>query len=208
MRSGMPNGMPSGVAQQLKQRTAAAHARVEDRLGLTGPDLSPDRLRAVLARFAGFWQGTERLVDEWAQADPELAAALNWPRRRRREGLRADLLRMGLSVREITALPEAPAVFVDLDAADVLGWLYVSEGASLGGAVIDRALRSLPGADRLRTFTPYLEGPGPMWREFLAVLAAWVGDDPTRQARVISAGVGTFTALEHWLAPLAGEDAA
>jgi len=198
----------SGVAQQLKQQTSTAHARVEAVLALADPDLSPDRLLSVLARFAGFWQGTERLVDEWAVAQPQLAAALTWPRRRRREVLRADLLRLGLSVREITALPEAPAVFVDLDTADVLGWLYVSEGATLGGAIIDRTLRALPGGDRLRTFTPYLEGPGPMWREYLAVLAEWVGDDTDRHAQVVAAGVGTFTALEQWLAPLADEDAA
>jgi heme oxygenase len=198
----------SGVAQQLKQQTAATHARVESFVALADPGLSPDRLRAVLARFAGFWQGTERFVDEWADAEPGPAAALSWPRRRRREVLRSDLLRLGLSVREITALPEAPAVFSDLNTADVLGWLYVSEGATLGGAVIDRSLRALPGGDRLRTFTPYLEGPGPMWQSFLAVLGDWVGDDANRQALVVRAGVGTFAALEQWLAPLAGKDAA
>jgi heme oxygenase (biliverdin-IX-beta and delta-forming) len=200
----------SGVAHQLKQHTASTHARVEDALGLLDPDLSAVQLRAVLGRFAGFWQGNERLIDEWAQREPGPAEALNWPRRRRLELLRSDLLRLGMTVRELTALPEAPAVFTGVDTADVLGWLYVSEGSTLGGAVIDRTLRTLPEIDalRVRTFTPYLEGPGPMWRSYLHVLEEWVGVDADRCARVITAAVGTFDALERWLVPVDTEDAA
>lgn len=202
--------MRSPVAQQLKQRTAGTHARVEAALDLVGPALSADRLRVVLARFAGFWQSTERGLDEWAQREPDLAERLRWPRRRRREVLRSDLLRLGLTVRELGDLPEAPSVFTSPDTADALGWLYVSEGSTLGGAVIDRTLRALPdGAHlRLRTFTPYLEGPGPMWRDYLAVLTTWVGADAGRTERVVSAAELTFGALERWLAPLSREHAA
>lgn len=200
----------SAVAQQLKQRTAGSHANVEAVLDLVDPGLSVERLRAVLGRFAGFWQSTERLLDGWAEREPGLAEQLRWPRRRRREVLRADLLRLGLTVRELIALPEAPAVFTTTGTADALGWLYVSEGSTLGGAVIDRSLRALPDGARLRlrTFTPYLEGPGPMWRDYLTTLAGWVGDDAQRCERVVAAAEVTFNALERWLAPLSREDAA
>jgi heme oxygenase len=96
------------------------------------------------------------------------------------------------------------------DTSEVLGWLYVSEGSTLGGAVIDRTLRALPeGAQlRLRTFTPYLEGPGPMWRDYLEFLSAWVGDDASRADQVVAAAEHTFDSLERWLTPLSSEDAA
>lgn len=202
--------MRRAVVQQLKHHTAATHARVEDALGLLDPDLSAAQLRSVLERFAGFWQGNERLIDEWAEREPELAESLCWPRRRRREVLRSDLLRLGLTVRELTALPEAPAVFVDVDTADALGWIYVSEGTTLGGAITDRSLQALTQAEalRVRTFTPYLEGPGPMWRSYLSILEDWVGNDPGRCARVVDAATGTFDALERWLVEIDTEDAA
>ena len=64
-------GVRSPVARLLKQRTAQTHERVEAALGLLGPELSAPRLRIVLERFAGFWQGTERLVDDWAAREPD-----------------------------------------------------------------------------------------------------------------------------------------
>jgi heme oxygenase len=194
----------------LKQRTAQTHERVEAALGLLSPELSAPRLRIVLERFAGFWQGTERLVDDWAAREPTLAGDLNWTRRRRGEVLRQDLMRLGVTVRELTELPEAPPVFTSVDTAAALGWLYVSEGSTLGGAVIDRTLRALPDGARLRvrTFTPYLEGPGPMWRAYLRCLTEWVGTDDARQAGVLEAAVDTFAALEAWLRPVSAEVAA
>jgi heme oxygenase len=197
------------VARLLKERTAPVHERVEAIVGFRD-DLSADRVRTVLCRFAGFWQAHERLIDEWAGHETDSALALQWSRRRRGEALRQDLLGFGLSVADLADLPEAPAIFVDLDTADVLGWLYVSEGSTLGGAVIDRAMRAQSGgaSPQVRTFTPYLEGPGPMWREYQAQLGAWVGGDDDRARRVLDAADGTFRALEAWLLPIAVEDAA
>jgi heme oxygenase len=102
-------------------------------------------------------------------------------------------------------LPEAPPVFRAVDTADVLGWLYVSQGSTLGGAVLDRTLGKRFSA---RTFTPYVEGPGPMWRDYRALLAEWVGADEARCHRVVTAAVATFAALEQWIAPLGREEAA
>jgi heme oxygenase len=200
----------SAVARLLKQHTAHSHERVEATLGLLDAGLSSDRLRTVLGRFAGFWQGTERLVDEWAAREAATADALNWPRRRRAEVLRQDLLRLGLTVRDLGEIPEAPPVFGAVDTAAALGWLYVSEGSTLGGAVIDRALRALPDGARLRvrTFAPYLEGPGPMWRSYLCCLDDWVGTDEARRDGVLAASLATFTALEAWLSPISAEAAA
>lgn len=197
--------MPQSVTTLLRQRTAAIHDRVETHLGLLAPDLTADRMRVVLAGFAGFWQGAERLLDSWAAAHPGAAGALRWPRRRRGEVIRHDLLRLGFTVRDLAAVAEAPPPFAALPptSAEVLGWLYVSEGSTLGGAVVDRALRAgrEPLLVGLRTFTPYVEGPGPMWRGYRDYLDAWVGADAGRREAVAAAAEASFAALERWLAP-------
>lgn len=200
--------MRSPVALVLKQRTSDIQHRIEKMLDLTGPDLTVERVRRVLERFAGFCQGTERLVDEWAATEPALAEALSWPRRRRSETIRADLLRLGLTLREIAGLAEAPPVFAVVDCAAVFGWLYASECAALGGAAVERALQAAPAGLRLhlRTFVPYLEGPGPMWRTYVSSLRDWVGDDVTRRDDVVAAAERTFVAAEEWLGPLGDEE--
>jgi heme oxygenase len=201
----------STAARLLKERTADLHNRVETGLDLVDPGLDLVRLNAVLEHFHGFWSATEPVIDRWATANLAMAKALQWPRRRRTDLLRHDLAALAghVGVATTEVLDTAP-VFVECDDAAVLGWLYVSEGSTLGGAVIDRMLRPLIGRSglRLRSFTPYDEGPGPMWRQYLAALEAWTGDDPDRTERVVDAGVQTFAALESWLAPLRRELAA
>ena len=59
--------------------------------------------------------------------------------------LRGDLLRWG-SVREIDRAAGAPAVFTAPDRRRCSAGCTSSEGSTLGGAVIDRTLRGLPGA--------------------------------------------------------------
>jgi heme oxygenase len=201
----------STAARLLKERTADLHRRVEAGLDLVDPGLDLPRLNTVLEHFLGFWSATEPVVDGWAAANPAMAHALGWRRRRRTDLLRQDLValadHLGLVV---TDVPVAEPVFAECDEAAVLGWLYVSEGSTLGGAVIDRLLRPLVGPSglTLRSFTPYVEGPGPMWRRYLTELETWTRDDHDRTERVVDAGVLTFGALDSWLAPLRRELAA
>lgn len=93
--------------------------------------------------------------------------------------------------------------------AEVLGWLYVTEGSTLGGAIIARRLPPLVAPLGVPAFLrPYPEGPGPMWQSYLAHLDEWVGADASRAERVVAAAVSTFDALEAWVRPLRIEDAA
>jgi heme oxygenase len=195
----------SPIARLLRQHTRDMHERVEASLGLLDPGLTAARLCDVLGRLAGFWAGTERAVDGWALDHPVPAGQLHWARRRRVEILRHDLLRLGMSRAAIADLPTAPTAFAPgpVTDADVLGWLYVAEGSTLGGAVIDRT--RVPGSPmaRVRALRPYPEGPGPMWREYLGYLRGWVGDDAERRDAVLAAGEASFLALADWLAPIA-----
>jgi heme oxygenase len=173
---------------------------MEGRLDLTDPALDLTRLRDVVVRLHGFWAGTEPAVDAWAARHAEDATALRWSRRRRTDRLARDVELLGG-----TLGPPAPAVVDVADTATVLGWLYVAEGSTLGGAVITRMLRRLDAGLRLESFAPYDEGPGPMWKDFQSRLQQWTADDDLRAERVVAAGVATFAALDAWTRPLVRE---
>lgn len=193
--------MSSPVARLLRQHTRETHERVEASIGLLDPELTADSLRDRLARLAGFWAGAERAVDDWASKHAVAAEQLHWSRRRRVEILRDDLARLGMSRHAIAVLPvTATGPCTD---AEVLGWLYVAEGSTLGGAVIDRRLAPGSPMARVRALRPYSEGPAPMWREYLGYLRDWVGDDAERRDAVVTAGQASFAALADWLAPVA-----
>lgn len=154
---------------------------------------------AVLDLLHGFWAGTEPALDSWFTRHPEVAERLAWTRRARLHRLDADRAVLA----ELCDVPPAPAavapaVFADVDEAAVLGWLYVAEGSTLGGAVIDRLLRDAGLPCRLQSFRPYAEGPQPMWRAYLEQLQAWTVDSPARTGLVVAAGVQAFAALEQW----------
>ncbi len=192
------------LAGALRDRTAARHARVETLTDLLDPALTADRLAAVLKALYRFWAVTEPQLDRWADASPELAAAVDWPRRRRAALLAGDVVAVGGDAHvapEVAADTEGDdtdAVAAPIEDADALGRLYVTEGSTLGGAVLARRLRPL--LDRLgttlRSLEPYPEGPVPMWRSLGSVTAAWVGPDPARREGVLRSAESTFAALE------------
>ena len=192
------------VVQVLRQNTLLLHNDVETHLNLLDPGLSAERLRKVLLRFYGFWAANEPPIEQWSVAYPATASGLQW-RRRRRTGLFADdLVTMGISRRSHETVPRSPPVFEHIDHAAVLGWLYVAEGSTLGGAIIDRHLRNTAGlaAINLHCFAPYDGGPGAMWLAYRSALQDFAFEDVGRTAAVVRAAVATFEALNRWLIPL------
>jgi heme oxygenase len=178
----------------LRTRTDHVHGRVETGLGLSGESLTRARLLSVGQRLDSFWAGTEPSVDHWFATNVDWSGRLQWVRRRRGSAWMSD-----------STFPKrqnAPAVFATVGIADVLGWLYVREGSTLGGAVIEAHANTTLGRSRLRSFAPYDEGPQPMWRAYLAILEEWSGADATRAELVASAALKTFGALEDWLLPV------
>ena len=126
----------------LRERTADLHRRLEDSLDLASPDLDADRLYDVLSRFHAFWKAAEPELDGWARREPALAATLDWPRRRRTARLAADLALLAARTGRADEAPATEPALLSPDTAQVLGWLYVSEGSTLGGAVITARLRT------------------------------------------------------------------
>ncbi|TQN44188.1 heme oxygenase [Blastococcus colisei] len=191
------------VLRRLRSGTAREHEDVEHTLALLDPGLERSRLTDVLDRMHGFWVAAEAGLDRWGSQYPQDAAAVDWPRRRRAGLFAADLAALGGT--PTGDEPHLPAVN-GTDAA--LGRLYVLEGSTLGGVVIDRHLASLPQvADvRLRAFTPYGSETGAMWAAFRRVTRARVDAGGDADAMIDSAR-GTFRALAAWCRPAASAQA-
>lgn len=118
--------------------------------------------------------------------------------RRRMHLLAADLAVLGASPFAVDALPSCPVPLLG-NAAAALGSLYVMEGSTLGGRIIERHVERRLGFDHLSGcsyFAGYGARTGAMWRAFLARLElAPLGD----AAGIAAGAVATFERLAEWL---------
>ncbi len=123
--------------------------------------------------------------------------ALSGPRRRLHL-LAADLSALGVSRHSQATLPLCPVTTLR-DAAEALGSLYVMEGSTLGGRIIQRNIKRCLG-EIGRASCSYFNGygaeTGSMWLSFLAEL------DKAPAANIEQIGRGalaTFERLGWWL---------
>ncbi len=196
---GSPKPNPD-ILRRLRTESRAEHEAIDRALDLLARGLTLGAYRRRIEQFHGFYAPLEdRLGDLGALAWPSGAAPLE----RRAPLLAADLVALGVGAPE--RLPRCEALPELRGPADVLGCLYVLEGAALGGQVIARHLRDTLGigpSNGGSFFHGRAEQTGPHWRAFCATLAAFRGDDAEGDATV-QAAIATFRALRRWCA--AGE---
>jgi heme oxygenase len=172
--------------------TGPAYRALEGGLGLMNEHLDLEAYKYLLGRFYGFWSGWQPQI-----AGLLLNDALLKPRRRLHL-LAADLTGLGVSRKELAALPKSPLTVLD-DAAEALGSLYVMEGSTLGGGLIRGNVQRCLGNVALSCCT-YFDGYGPatnaMWRSYLEILEAAPADD---QPKIGTGAVATFEQLGWWL---------
>ena len=116
----------------LRTATRAAHRALEDELGFLERLDSADRYAEVLAAFLGFHEPLEKALDASIAAHH-----LPWELLPGAELLAADLRGLGWSSAGIASLPRADPPDVT-ELPELVGSLYVVEGARLGGRVITR----------------------------------------------------------------------
>lgn len=181
------------IHARLKSATHSLHQEVERSLPLTSPELTLAIYRALLQRFHGFHAPHEQQMSA-------LASSLPFPLRDRSARLRQDLLALELSAADVEALPrcEVPPL---RRIEQLAGWLYVFEGAALGGRVVARAVQQNLGLDAA-SGASFFVGDGSAtksrWREVLR----WLEEISLAHAdpdAVLRSACDTFLRLRDWM---------
>jgi heme oxygenase len=178
------------ILARLKSETARLHARAEELMPTLDELVVADHYAACVRSMHGFHAAWEPAI--WAT--PGVADVIAEARERRK----LPLLAADLAALRLT--PALPARFdAELTCATALGALYVLEGASLGGQVIARHLRSNVRGDTpsMRYFTSYGERTGAMWKSFGSALSGWSVTAALDDA-VVAGAIDCFEALVTW----------
>ena len=185
----------ASLRDRLRSETRAAHDALDETLDLTGQPLTLAQYIRLLARFYGFHRAIEPLLARLIE--PSL-----WTGRSKLAVLQQDLGRCGMSAAAVRLLPapddDLPSI---TDRATAFGALYVSEGSTLGGRIIDRQLQTnlvIP-ADARSYFGGYGAQTGAKWQAICEALET--SSNPNHHQRTIRSAQLVFASLQRWLAP-------
>lgn len=154
------------IIQQLRHGTRTSHESLEDGYGILDRLACVSGRRAVIAGLFSVYAPAEKSLTPFLEPIP----GLRFTARCKSPRLAADLLDLGLTHTQLGTLPLEPIAAFD-GAARALGFAYVLEGATLGGAVIRKRLiasgQSLVG---LSFYNCYGSAVGQHWMEFCSIL--------------------------------------
>ncbi len=174
---------PLTRAERLKQETHALHERLDTSIAGKSPFADRERYATFVEIQYRFYAGIEPLYrDARLQAlIPGLAG------RSRLEAARRDLADLDRAAPAVEPLAIPPG--------EALGWLYVSEGSTLGAAFLLKAVAAI-GFDEergARHMAAAPEGRGKHWRDFKEALNA----APLTPAEDVAVIAGANAAFAH-----------
>ena len=194
------------ILARLRQETRGEHDAVERVLDLMGASLTREDYRQRLERFYGFYSPLEAALQSRgtltndAQGDTALAPATRSAlalRLNKAAHLRQDLRHIGVIPEDLLLCRELPPLETQ---AEVLGCLYVMEGATLGGQMISRHIRAtlnIAPSTGGSFFEGYAGDTGKMWIAMRQLLVTSACDAQVENAIVANA-IATFACLRAW----------
>lgn len=188
------------ILKHLKEATGSRHAALESRLPLLDTDMSKARYLQFLQLFWGYYEPLETQL----QALPYWnAISFDYTGRNKTPQLRQDLCALGETPESIQSLARCQHLPTLANQGQLLGCLYVIEGATLGGQIITRHLKSNLGLTPLTGgafFDGYGAQTGDRWKAFCAMLRANAGES-AHHGDILASANQTFETLGQWLFP-------
>lgn len=188
----------AGRAGRLKAATGEVHARLDARVMAARPFDDRDRYGRFLRMQHAFLRDVDALYRH-----PVLAVLLpDLADRRRLDAVEHDLADLD---QDLDPNSTPPPVDTRTDAPAAMGWLYVSEGSTLGAAILLKQARALGLSETFgaRHMAAPAAGRGQAWRTFTATLDALDFDeaDDRRMIEGATAAFGHVLALAEDLLP-------
>ena len=153
------------LSLRLKTETSAEHERMHQLMAECAPFASRERYARFVAAQYLFQRDVEHLF-----ADPRVQAAVpDLAVRGRAEASLADLADLD------TPAPVEGIATTDVTMPEALGWIYVSEGSTLGAAFLLKEVGEKLGLDAsfgARNLAAYPEGRMRVWKRFVEALDA------------------------------------
>lgn len=187
------------ILKQLKDTTRPYHEKLESRVDLLNKIVTLPTYRTLLSQFYGFYRPVEPLLlqhEGWATAGFEIEQRSKLP------ALETDLRVLGLTAQDLQCVPVCTNLPEVASFAQVLGCMYVLEGATLGGQIISRHLQRTLDLDAScggAFFGSYGQEVGPMWQAFGSFVTAQAKTAEVEQ-EMIEAACATFRKFDAWLA--------
>jgi len=158
--------MSQTLSQRLKGETAAQHERMHQLMERAQPFASRERYASFVAAQYLFQRDVEHFFD--LPQMKNLVADLDT--RGRTQAALADLADLGAP-----APAQTPVVTAEVKLPEALGWLYVSEGSTLGAAFLLKEVGEKLGLDAhfgARNLAAYPDGRARAWKRFVEALDA------------------------------------
>ena len=187
---------------RLRLQTRSEHEAVEQVLDLMGV-LNCDSYRQRLIQFYGFYSPLEAALQTRCAMQSDryslevLQMSMLLPRLHKSLLLRQDLHYLGITTTDLAQCRALPTIQTP---AQVLGCLYVLEGATLGGRMITQHIQATLGIKPTTGgsfFDGYAGQTGRMWNAMRQILLSAAVDAQAENAMVASA-IATFTAMRNW----------
>lgn len=179
------------ILARLKAETRAEHLALEQALDLMNPKLTFEAYCHCLRMFYGFYAPLESAL----QASNN--GSVLQGRLKKTELLKKDLVFLGQIQPELGICQLLPPLETQ---ADVLGCLYVIEGATLGGRLITKHAQNtldIYPTSGSSFFYGYGDDSAMNWHEMRQLLVSAAFDVNTENAIVINA-IATFNSLRSW----------
>jgi heme oxygenase (biliverdin-IX-beta and delta-forming) len=194
------------ILSRLRIETRGEHEAVEQVLDLMSASLTHDGYRQRLEQFYGFYAPLEKALKDsiahqhHTSGEPNILrgtrSALSF-RLNKTALLQHDLHHLGVVTQNIPLCRELPPLEAQ---AEVLGCIYVMEGATLGGQMITRHVLATLGITPEtggRFFHGYGDDTGKMWQGMRQLLVSGASDTRTENI-IVATAITSFACLRRW----------